>query len=430
MNDVIKFLNSKISADDTIIVACSGGPDSMCLLNLTKSICKNIICAHVNHNVRKESILEYEYVKNYCSLNNIIFEGLNITFDNERNFESNARKKRYAFFNELMEKYNAKYILTAHHGDDLIETILMRITRGSKLAGYIGIKKENNHYLRPLLYLTKVDIIAYLEENNIEYFIDSTNSCDAHVRNRYRKNILPFLKKEDINVHKKYLKFSEELEKYDDFVNSYIKRLNVINNNKINIDKLKGESSFIKRKTIELLIKNIQSTYELDVNDNTLEEILKLINSHKSNLKINLNNGFVALKKYNILIIKKELIADNYCITFDGYFENEEYTIKKVKETDKSSNYVIRLSSKDIKLPLIIRTKKTGDKMEVKNLGTKKIKDILINEKIDIEKRSSQPILTDSKNNILWIPGIKKSKFDVGKNENCDIILLCERKDD
>ena len=151
MNDVIKFLNSKISADDTIIVACSGGPDSMCLLNLTKSICKNIICAHVNHNVRKESILEYEYVKNFCSLNNIIFEGLNITFDNERNFESNARKKRYDFFNELMEKYNAKYILTAHHGDDLIETILMRITRGSKLAGYIGIKKENNHYLRPLL---------------------------------------------------------------------------------------------------------------------------------------------------------------------------------------------------------------------------------------------------------------------------------------
>lgn len=430
MNDVIKFLNSKISADDTIIVACSGGPDSMCLLNLTKNICKNVICAHVNHNVRKESTLEYEYVKNYCSLNDIVFEGLNITFDNERNFESNARKKRYDFFNELMEKYNAKYILTAHHGDDLIETILMRITRGSKLAGYIGIKKENNHYLRPLLYLTKVDIIAYLEKNNVDYFIDSTNTCDAHVRNRYRKNILPFLKKEDINVHKKYLKFSEELEKYDDFVNSYIRKLSVINNNKINIDKLKGESSFIKRKTIELLIKNIQSTFELDVNDNTLEEILKLVNSHKSNLKINLNNGFVALKKYNILIIKKELIADNYCITFDDYFETEEYIIKKVHETDKSSNYVIRLNSKDIKLPLIIRTKKTGDKMEVKNLGTKKIKDILINEKIDIEKRSSQPILTDSKNNILWIPGIKKSKFDVGKNEICDIILLCERKDD
>ena len=98
--------------------------------------------------------------------------------------------------------------------------------------------------------------------------------------------------------------------------------------------------------------------------------------------------------------------------------------IEVSKDVDKE---IVEDLSK-VKLPLIIRTRKTGDKMQVKNLGTKKVKDILINEKIDIDKRNNIPIVIDSKNNILWLPGIKKSKFDVGKNEKYDIILLCERK--
>ena len=157
-------------------------------------------------------------------------------------------------------------------------------------------------------------------------------------------------------------------------------------------------------------------------------EILKLMESKKSNAKINLNNGYVAQKKYNEFVIKKELLQDNYSIEFDDYFENDEYIIHKVSNYDGNSNNVLRLDLSKVKLPLIIRTRKTGDKMQVKNLGTKKVKDILINEKIDIDKRNNIPIVIDSKNNILWLPGIKKSKFDVGKNEKYDIILLCERK--
>lgn len=428
MNNVIEFLKSKISNEDTVIVACSGGPDSMCLLDIVKSVTNNIVVACVNHNVRENSKEEFEYVKSFANKNNLKFEGVELTFNTLANFECNARNKRYEFFNELLEKYQAKYILTAHHGDDLIETILMRLTRGSKLSGYIGIKKENNKYLRPLLYVTKKDIIEYLDNKQIKYFIDETNNSDEHRRNRYRKNIIPFLKKEDKNIHLKYLKFSEELEEYDDFINGYIKKLNVIKGSTINLDILKKEKTFIRRKTIEYLIKDIQKNDILEINDNTLMEILKIAESKKSNVKINLNNGYIAQKKYNELVIKKELLQDNYSIEFDNYFENDEYIIRKVSNYDGNSNFVLRLDLTKVKLPLIIRTRKTGDKMQVKNLGTKKVKDILINEKIDIDKRNNIPIVIDSKNNILWLPGIKKSKFDVGKNEKCDIILLCERK--
>ena len=103
--------------------------------------------------------------------------------------------------------------------------------------------------------------------------------------------------------------------------------------------------------------------------------------------------------------------------------------IKKVKEKNGKSNYVIRLNSKDIKLPIIVRSRLIGDKMEVKNLGgTKKIKDIYIDEKIPLEKRKEIPIVTDSNNTILWLPGVKKSKFDVESNGIYDIILSYEEE--
>lgn len=108
----------------------------------------------------------------------------------------------------------------------------MRLTRGSNLSGYIGIKEVsiNDKYkiLRPLLMVTKEEIIEYLESNNIIYAIDNTNKEMEHTRNRYRHVILPFLKKENAKVHEKYLKFSKELIEYDNFVNNYIIKTTIL----------------------------------------------------------------------------------------------------------------------------------------------------------------------------------------------------------
>ena len=170
MKQVIEFLKSKISKNDKVIVACSGGSDSMGLLDLIiKNFNNNqIICAHVNHKVRKQSDIEYKYVEAFCNEHNIIFEGLEIITKIQHNFECEARDIRYNFFENLMTRYNAKYIVTAHHADDLIETILMRITRGSTLSGYAGIKFEDGKFLRPFLFVTKKEILSYVNGNQIK----------------------------------------------------------------------------------------------------------------------------------------------------------------------------------------------------------------------------------------------------------------------
>ena len=201
MEEVYNFIRNKIDLKpgDTIIVGVSGGPDSMALLYILNEfknkIDLNLICAHVNHCQRKESDVEENYVRNYCKENNIIFECIKINNWGDDNFENEARSARYNFFEDLINNYDAKYLMTAHHADDLMETILMRIVRGSTLKGYSGFSRivDRNNYkiIRPLITLTKDEILEFNKINNIKYYIDSTNNEDFHTRNRYRHVVFP-----------------------------------------------------------------------------------------------------------------------------------------------------------------------------------------------------------------------------------------------
>ena len=209
--------------DDYVVVAVSGGPDSMTLLNLLERVRLiipiNIVCAHVNHNKRVESESEKDFVEDYCKNHNIYFEYMKIEEYGDGNFHNTAREIRYDFFKRVMIKYGSRVLMTAHHGDDLIETILMRIVRGSTLKGYAGFSCISDmggyRIIRPLIFHTKDEILEYTKLNNLSYVIDSSNNEDDYTRNRYRHTVLPFLKSEEENVHDKFLKFSELLLEYE-----------------------------------------------------------------------------------------------------------------------------------------------------------------------------------------------------------------------
>jgi len=430
-NDILKEINN--IADENIVIGVSAGPDSMALLhqlsNLTK---KRIICAHVNHNVRKESSEEQLYLKKYCTLNNIIFESTKIKKYSEKNFENEARKKRYAFYEKILKKYNSHYLFLAHHGDDLIETIMMKIVRGSNLEGYAGIKmySEQKDYIivRPLLNKTKEDIIKYNEGHNIKYYIDNTNNSDVYTRNRYRKNILPLLKKEDNNVHLKFLKYSNTLQEYYNYIEDITKEKikEIYYNNIIDTNFFNKEHPFIKKNIIFYILSNIYNNETNIVKDKHIISIINLANSNRANTYVNLPNNYIAKKTYqkiNIEKLKKNLTTD-YKIKLAKTNKIANIVIKKTNHSDTDGNNICRLNSKDIRLPLYLRNKKNGDYIEILGLECqKKVKDIFIESKIPIEKRKNYPILVDSDDNILWIPNIKKSKYTVKKNQIYDIIL-------
>lgn len=422
-----------------VVIGVSAGPDSMCLLDLLQKKTTKIVVCHINHNVRKESIEEEEYITKYCQDKNIILEKTTINNYQENNFENEARKKRYMFYEEILKKYNSKTLLLAHHGDDLIETILMKISRGSNLEGYAGIKEisnvKNYQIIRPLLKYTKEDIINYNKSNNIKYYNDSSNQSTNYTRNRYRLNILPLLKKEDKNIHKKYLKYSKTLIEYDDYIKREVKRNinNVYKDNIINIDNLNKLDTFLIKNILYNIMNNIYQNKNNIITDRHIQNIISLLNNAKPNIKIDLPNNKEIVKEYNKLIIKdKTSDIKNYKIEFNDKIEIENLIIEKIKSEDDDSNSVCRLNSKDITLPLYIRNREDGDYIILKGSNNrKKIKEIFIEKKLPLKKRNNYPLLVDSNNNIIWIPNIKKSKFCNKKSENYDIIIRCnERKED
>ena len=438
MEEVYNFIRNKINLKpgDGIIVGVSGGPDSMALLYILNEFKEKmdlkLVCAHINHNTRKETDEEEKYLKNYCKQNNIIFECKKIDKWGDDNFENEARVVRYNFFEELIDNYGAKYLMTAHHADDLIETILMRIVRGSTLKGYSGFSKIVNKgsykIIRPLITLTKDDIIDFDKKNNIKYYIDSTNNDNIHTRNRYRHVVLPFLKKENPNVHKKFIKFSETLIENSNFIdreaNKYFNK--VFQDGLLYIDKFIVLDKVIQTKIIYNILEKIYGDDLLIIGDTHVDLIFDLINSNKSNSIVHLPNNIIIMKAYNEISFNyDEEEYDEYEIEINELVNLPNgKIIEKISDTNDTSNNVIRLNSNDISLPLYVRNRRDGDKMEVKGLnGTKKVNEIFINEKIKPIERKVWPVVLDSHDNVVWIPGLKKSKLDKKINEEYDIIL-------
>lgn len=440
MDKVYDFLLNKIklNQNDTIVVGVSAGPDSMALLymlnELKKKIGYKIVVAHVNHNVRVESYEEAEFLKDYCEKNDIIFEMMIITKYGDDNFHNEARNIRYKYYEELIDKYGANYLMTGHHADDLMETILMRIVRGSTLRGYSGfsdlVVKDKYKIARPLISVTKKELEDFDKENNIPYRIDKSNFKDKYTRNRYRMTVLPFLKEEDSHVHDKFIKFSKQIMECDEFIEKMVTNEidNVYQDGIIDIDKFKKLDIVIKKRIIDYIFSMIYQDYIIAIDDRHVDLVLEAINSNKANVIFNLPNNYLIVKEYNKLYFKKNI---DTIMPYDIELTNEVFlpngfTIKRVDSSNTDGNDILRLNSSDVVLPLRVRTRKNGDRIKVKNMnGTKKVNEVLINAKIPLAKRDLWPIVVDSTDKIVWIPKVKKSKYNRLKDEECDIIFKC-----
>ena len=433
MTEVHKFIEELNIKSEYIVAAISSGPDSMYLLDILMSLNKRykIVVAHVHHNLRKESDEEAVKLEEYCKNNKLIFEMMKIEeYPNNKFSEEAARKIRYDFFHKLIKKYNSDILFTAHHGDDQIETILMRLTRGSSLKGYAGIESISNErgykIARPLLSLTKEQIVSYLDNKGIWYSIDKTNSDLKYTRNRFRKNVLPELKKENQNVHYKFNEFNNKILLADKYIQKQtnIYYGEIIDGKDINILEFNRLDKILKIYILEKYFKHIYNENISLITNKHMQFIINKMSQNK-NVIFDLPNNKKAMIEYNNFKVIEDLEDKKYEYKFSDYIKLPNGRVISVDNNTKlTNNFVIHLNSKEIKLPFIVRTRKDGDSMIVKNMnGRKKINDIFIDSKISKTLRDEYPIVTDSTGQIIWIPGIKKSHLDRKKEEKYDIIL-------
>ena len=244
LETIIKY--NLIEDGDKVVVAVSGGPDSITLLDILNKIQRKgkikfkIIIAHVNHQIREEAIDDEKFVQNYANNKNIEcyikrIDVINYANNNKMGFEEPGRKVRYAFFEEVMQKENANKIAIAHNKNDKIETMFMNIFRGSGISGLKGIEPiRENKYIRPLIECERSEIEKYCEDNNLNPRIDKTNFINDCTRNKIRNIVLPYIKKEfNPNIIETMSRLSEVATETED----YIKKQTIQEYNEILIDK-------------------------------------------------------------------------------------------------------------------------------------------------------------------------------------------------
>lgn len=413
---IMDSIKSKLN-NEKILIACSTGVDSMVLLDLLmKTIdLNNIVVVNINHQKRLEADTEEEFIKKFSKENHLVCYTKKLPHYEGSNFQEWARIQRYEFFYEIAKKENIRYILLAHHADDNLETILMRMLRSSSLEGYAGIRKEAKYQdfviYRPLLEVTKDDIYAYAKINNLTFFEDNSNQEDHYARNRIRHNVIPTLKKENPNLVKAIENYSNTLFKAADYFEkietNFIKKTNLVNTNneyfiKFALDEFKELDVFLQEQILFRMLKKFSLSKEL------VNNILKMINSEKNKIVCKINNMLNFIKEYNDVIITTKMLdfPKFYLeISTDGVYDlpnNAKLVVDKNICTFITSNKNLWYNM--YSYPIIVRNRIDGDKIKTK-AGTKSISNYLTDHKVPYLERQNILLLCNDKNQPVAILG-------------------------
>lgn len=318
-----KTLKTYLPKKSTVILGISGGPDSIFLLHLVHKLAEihpvKVIIAHINHMLRgQESTLDEKFVKNLAKEKNYAIHILRkdikkLSETLKKGFEETGREIRYEFFKKLAKKHKASFLITAHQADDNLETIIMNFARGASIKGLSGMKEMENltknlKLLRPLLDITKKNILDYLKTEKIPFRVDKSNKDIVYKRNFIRHKIIPSLQKFNPNiihtVAKNSAHFREITKLLETQALNWIKQnsLNKASTN-LNAKTFRKESKALQKEIILQLCKKLIGNTK-NIETPHIDEVLKIINSGLGNKEKHLGKLLFRIKN-NILSIKK-----------------------------------------------------------------------------------------------------------------------------
>lgn len=309
---------------DKIVLAVSGGPDSISMLNILNNFKKekllnfDFCVAHVNHMIRKEAKEDELFVKAYCEKNDISFYSKSIDVkklanNNKIGTEEAGRNARYEFFDEILRKTNSDRIAIAHNKNDRAETIIMNILRGSGISGLKGIEAKRGKYIRPLIECERFEIEKYCEEKNLKPRIDKTNFENIYTRNKIRNVVIPYIEKEfNPNIIETLNRLSEVVSDEENYIeklvlNKFKEILISERENEIVLDlkEFNNEEKVIKSRIVLYTITRLFGTTK-EIAKVHIDDIIKLCSNNIGNKYLTPNKNIkVLVKDHNIYFIKE-----------------------------------------------------------------------------------------------------------------------------
>jgi len=417
---------------DKLIVALSGGADSCALLDLLTRLPGydlDLVAAHLNHCLRgAESDGDEQFCRELAAGYGIPFESCRIDVAalaqaEGLNLEDAGRRARIGFLDAVRQQYGAAAVVTAHHSDDQAETVLMRLLRGSGMAGLSGMRYNNQRgYLRPLLDVTRAQIEQYLAEQGLTWREDASNRDTNFLRNRIRHELLPLLEQYNPAIRQRLTAtaaiLADEERLLESLAEAAFEELFQQDKKQLacSISRLKAHPAALQRRILRLAYR--QLTGSLDgLGREHIEAVLRLPDSPRPNARLALPQNISALRAYDQLLFRSarqdtpdapaELVINapgQYRLPGGGTL-----TIETASAPVDFNNLPADSACFDLDrtpFPWLVRTFQPGDRMAPFGLGgSKKVKEIFINRKIPLAERRLIPLIF-SGDDLIWIAGV------------------------
>jgi len=416
--------------DTKLLIAISGGVDSVVLFHLLHKLNYDVSLAHCNFKLRgKESDLDEEFIKNlnqisYNQIFTIIFDTEKYAKEHKLSTQIAARELRYNWFQKLITEHKFEYVLTAHHADDNLETFLIHLTRGSGLDGFTGIPKVNGNIVRPLLAFSRKEILNYAKDHDIEWREDASNASNKYIRNKIRHQVLPVLKEINPSILDSFATTLENLQESKQIIEDRIENIasevleKEANFIKIDIEKIKELSN--SKAYLYQLLKSYHFTEWNDVYD--------LLNAQSGKQVFSKTHRL--LKDRDVLILSKIDLSNSIEMAFQIEEEITEITnpihltFKEVIEKSTENKQTIYVDKDLLKYPLMLRKWEKGDYIYPLGMqGKKKLSKYFKDEKFSLIDKENTWLLCNAENQIMWIINHRQDRRFV-KNKNLKISVL------
>ena len=404
-------INEKLSffKESKLLIAISGGVDSVVLVHLCHQLNLNIALAHCNFNLRgKESDGDEDFVIQLAD--NLDIEAFTESFntqgyadENKVSIQMAAREMRYFWFDELAQQLKFDYILTAHHADDNLETFLINFSRGTGLDGLTGIPEINNKFVRPLLSFSRENVVDYAKANKLEWRVDSSNASTKYLRNKLRHEVIPILKEINPSLLQSYQSTINNLSDAADIVEDHLEEFfqNAVEN--IEDNKMTFKVSEFKKQNNPrgYLFETFKDFGFTEWND-----ALNLLDAQSG--KYILSNTHRLIKHQDSLLLSEIVPGELIEITVPNIHQKIEtpfgmLSFSEVNEVSHNSNTSIYVDKTLLKFPLLIRQWKVGDVFFPFGMkGRKKVSKYFKDEKLSLLDKESTLLLC-SENNIVWV---------------------------
>ncbi|RPH33477.1 MAG: tRNA lysidine(34) synthetase TilS [Bacteroidales bacterium] len=416
--------NNLVSASDEILLGVSGGVDSMVMLTLFRKAGFKVSVAHCNFSLRSdesdgdEQLVAYECEINGINLHRIKFETESYAEEHKLSIQVAARNLRYDFFNRLCVDFGYTKIAIAHNRDDVAETVIFNLTRGTGLKGLSGIKMINGKVIRPLLFASRDDITRYAVQNAVSYRDDSSNLSTKYARNRIRHNVLPELEQLNPSAKKAIAETANHVHESWSLVEDYLSNLKAKlvkqENNRILFD-IQGLSN---EKYSKLFLFEELGAYGFSYD--TLEQVVASIHGQSGKIFYSSSHQLLRDREFIILTERKE--TDHSIVQIDKDCKSMNYPINlRFDLFENSDSFAIQRDSSiaaldfdKLTFPLKLRPWQPGDRFMPFGMDKfKKVSDFLIDQKISLVEKDQIYVLT-SKDEIVWVVGKRiDDKFKV-----------------